>query len=196
MDTFTAITQFDNSFKVAGNFGNERSACGIFALICAGEFMKDGSNTKERHEENIKKAVQTYIALRENRRLDQFQTFDDIVKLVGISPSKIEATTCELVREQIIGYDSFLPLDLTKFCTIFLKDYTYFVVTFDGEIYSVRDSHQSEQYNFLDRELLKAYMNGRYRMETDTVIDGVAIPEYNNIELVKITEKIDLNRLL
>ena len=59
---FTSFNQFDNRFKNLGKFSADRSACPIFSLITAHNFMKDGLSDKTRHEKNVCSAVFNYSA--------------------------------------------------------------------------------------------------------------------------------------
>jgi len=189
---FSSFTQFDNRFKGADRFSQDRSACPFFSLITAQNFLTNLGTEQKHHEDAIYYAVSSYIMVNPPK----YMGFEELMLYASMStPPDILATTCELVASDVIGFDSFFPdaiKEKENYCTIFLKNSNFFVVLVkhieNTTIYSVRDCHHDMQSDFQSLEALKTYMNSTYRLNVPTVIDGVPIPEFDNIEFVVLNE--------
>jgi hypothetical protein len=61
-----------------------------------------------------------------------------------------------------------------------------------GDVYAVRDCHENTQRNFDNLHDLQMYLDKTYQFEQMTVVDGVAIPEFSNIEFITIENPFEL----
>lgn len=192
--TFQTITQFDDCFKGVAKFSSDRSACPFFCVLTAQNFLNNSILDKKQHEGAIYDAVSSYIVANPPKYLG----FEELIRYVSVSGSNIEilATTPELVMTDVIGFNSFFPDLKVNYCTIFLKNSNFFCVLVkygdgNGDVtYAVRDCHQDTQTDFNNFEALKEYLNNTYRFNVATVVDGVPIPEFDNIEFAVISEPI------
>lgn len=209
-NTFISFTQFDARFNTVNKFSEDRSACPFFSLITAMDFMNNGESTQEQHEHTIYEAVSSYV----NVNPPKYMGFNDLLQYASINtPLEVQATTVELVAAEIIGFNNFFPrrvfaddISNHNYCTIFLKNSNFFVVLVkfhetsigtadkisspmkDKISYHVRDCHNNEQYDFQNYEALVGHLNQTYRLSVQTIVDGVAIPEFDNIEFIIIDE--------
>ena len=196
MTFFQSETQFSQKYNI-GNFARQRSCCPIFSLIVAQSFMNDGDNSTKRYSDDLDKAVKTYCKLTDLGLITKYMNFEDLINLTNLSSNYIGGTTTELVFTGELGFDFFLPIDkFINYCVIFLKDSNFFTITVDQKetktIFSVRDCHRDTQYSFHKRDHLINHLNSNYRFSTSTVIDGLHISEFDNIEFFVIDTEITI----
>ena len=55
-------------------------------------------------------------------------------------------------------------------------------------IYSVRDCHEMDQYDFDSFDKLKLHLSNIYQFDSDINLDGYKVPEFSNIEFL-VTDK-------
>jgi len=194
MTTFPTYNQFDQKFKDLSNFGNDRNACPLFALFTAKHFMDNGDLSKQQHEHNLDAAVANYLA----NNIPKYISFDELVQFTGTwNDTHIQATTPQLIMTGVLGYDSiFSEHEQQKYCVIFLKNSNFIVVMVkeDGT-YAVRDCHEKVQYQFDNIEALKARLNMTYQFDQLTVVDGVLIEEFANIEFLVVDQPFEIIEL-
>lgn len=197
MGKFKTFNQFDDRFKGMSGFQNQRNACPIFALLTAYYFMKDAETTQSRHENILETAVNIVI---EHNELPKFMNFYEIIQFYdGYHDNQVKATTPEMINQ--IGYINFDDEDASMFrfpgfpmnyAVVILKNSNFFVVlvkfTGEGNSYHVRDCHEKEQHNFENFETLVEHLNRTYQLNELTVVDGVFLPEYSNIEYLRLDE--------
>ena len=190
MAKFSTYNQFDKKFEELGHFSNDRTACPLFALITAKNFMETGDISQQQHENNICAAVMNYIT----NNVPKYIAFDELLAFTDgtFSENDIMVTSPELLTQGIVGYDSiFKPANHKQnYSVIFLKNRNFIVVMvkFVGEnpIYALRDCHEKEQNNFENFQDLKLFMDKSYQFEQLTIVDGILIEEFSNIELLVI----------
>jgi len=178
---FTTFTQFSNQFDNISTFGRDRSACPFFALLSANNFLITGDISQKSHENNIFEAINNYVIYNPPKYLG----FTDLIAYSQFDPNLICGTTPELVYSGVVSWQHFFPSDSDKnYATIFLKNTNFFVVLVNvkEKLYAVRDCHMETQRTFTDFNKLCQYLSTTYRFETPTVVGGVAIPEFDNIE--------------
>jgi len=104
----------------------------------------------------------------------------------------VEATTPELINEY--GYEVIFKPEYDKnYCVIFLKNGNFINVlvkvnTDGGKTYCVRDCHETDQYDYTNFEQLTNHLSSKYQFEELTVVDGVLIEEFGNIEYLIVTK--------
>ena len=193
---FLSFNQFDKRFKEIGKFSDDRTACPIFSLITAKKFMDDGIISKEQHENNIYSAVTNYLV----NNIPKYISFEELLNFCNeaFSEGDILATTPELITQHIVGYEHIFKPDNynQNYGVIFLKNRNYICVLYkydqEESLYCVRDSHESTQYNFKTFEELRNHLNNVYQFEQLTIVDGVIIPEFSNIECLTVDKPFDL----
>lgn len=197
---FQSINQFDKKFTIYQKFNSDRSICPLFALLSAYNFMNTGDNTKESHEENINLSVINYESNKIN--IPKYMNFDQLIDLSNnLNKKNIIATSPELISQNIIGYNSIFNFDnINNYCIIFLKNSNFIIILVkinNGKpIYCLRDCHENNQYNFDNFDNLRKFLDDIYQFEKLTIIDGVTIEEYSNIEFLVIDSKFNLNNNL
>lgn len=185
MEIFETFNQFDKKFSDIGDFKNDRNACPLFALITAYNFLKNSNISKEQHETNIETSILNYSVRDE---LPKYMSFDELIYFLGneVLDKNIQATNPELINEH--GYTNIFKLDdVENYCIIFLKNGNFFVVLINNlengdKKYCVRDCHENQQYNFNIIQDLLNHLNQKYSFNELTVVDGVLIEEFANIE--------------
>jgi hypothetical protein len=81
-----------------------------------------------------------------------------------------------------------------RYCILFLKNRNYIPVlceyTQEGGkfTYAIRDCHENIQRNFDDFNKLRVFLDEIYQFEQMTIVDGVLIAEFSNIEFLVIEE--------
>ncbi len=187
---FTTDNQFSEKFKVLGAFGNECNACPLFALFTAMNFMKNGELTKNQHDHNLEAAVMNYVT---NSSLPKYMAFDELVMYTNgvYSEEDIVGTTPLLINEGIMGYSAFFPTEITEnYAVIFLKNSNFICCLVkhheDGKTFAIRDCHETEQREFDNVGALEHHLNSTYQFNQLTIVDGVLIEEYGNIEFLQI----------
>ncbi len=187
MLAFSTYNQFDAKFKESKVFAKNRSACPIFSLLTVHNFMKNGDISKEQHEKNLNDAVSNY----QKKSLPKYMSFDELMQFFDgtYSDKNVIGTTPELINQ--FGYDSFLkPSDYKEnYCTLVLKNSNFLTILVKNtpdtpvtKLYCIRDCHEKEQYNFNSQDDLKKHLREKYQFEELTVVDGVLIEEFGNIE--------------
>lgn len=202
MTTFTSPNQFDKKFRdsdIFGNFGNERNACSLFSLFTAYNFMINGLTTKEQHECNLDTAVMNYAT---HSELPTYLAFDELTQFMGGEydanmVNNVKATTPTLLDEY--GYNEiFNPDAKHDYAVIFLKNGNFITVLvkvtniddtyYHTTGYYVRDCHENEQWDFDNFDALQIHLNEKYQFQQLTIVDGVLIDEFANIEYLVINK--------
>lgn len=196
MAVFSTFNQFDSRFKEVGNFGKDCSACPFFSLISAFNFMQNSEIETSNHETAIYDAISSYIT----HEVPKYLAFEELLQFTAgtLNPSDIGASTPELVVTGVVGWEHFFPVvNVNNYCVIFLKNSNFFVIMVKrdgltegegGVKYAVRDCHQNEQYDFDNFDDMVKHLNTDYRFEESTIVDGVPIPEFDNIEFLVINK--------
>jgi hypothetical protein len=201
LTSFATFNQFDKRFTDFEKFGADRTACPLFGLLTAYNFMMNGDISKNQHEKNICASILNYMT----KPVPKYMLFDELLLFTNsLTPDKIGATSPELISQNILGYDNiFKPVDYNQnYCVVFLKNRNYINVLVKYEIintesnssnavnykitYSVRDCHENHQHNFNNFNQLRNFLNNTYQFEQMTVAGGLAIPEFSNIEFLVI----------
>lgn len=186
---FTTYNQFDKRFNLYDN----RTACPLFSLITAHNFMKNGNISQAQHEENINSAVE--ICLKQD--IPKYMSFNELIAYTNgvYNFNDIMATSPELIKENIIGYETIFT-NKNRHCVIFLKNRNFITVLFDNNKYSLRDCHENNQYDFSSLEELKNHLNEKYQFDKLTIVDGVLIEEFSNIEFIIINQPFQITNLI
>lgn len=204
MRKFGTFNQFDHRFQSIEGFNKDRNACPIFALYIAYHFLKDGITTKSRHENVLEAAVET---VSQQHHMQTYPRFQDIIPYYGgYHDGQVKATTPELINQY--GYINFdddeasifkFPGYPANYAVVFLKNSNFIVVLVkfveDKNVFCVRDCHEKEQYDFDNFEALTEYLNKTYQFNNLTIVDGVLLPEYSNIEYLKLEEPFEVQML-
>ena len=180
MDYFTTISQYDKKFKNLKDFGNDRSACTFFALITAANFIKNNDMSEKCHTNNVEAGVKYYI----ESELQDNLTFDALLSYTSgkYTGDDVQVTSCELLENNVIGYEHIFEEKDKPYCVIFLKNTNYFVVMCRDGIYSVRNCHENDQYTFWTLNDLTNFLNEHYQFNKEINLDGYKVPEFSNIE--------------
>ena len=194
MTTFNTFTQFDKRFKDFGKFDNDRSACPLFGIITCYNFMSTGLLTKKQHEQNIYASVMNYIL----HDVPKYMSFDELLLFCtkDLANKEIGATSPELITTGVLSYEHIFKFGSDQnYCVLFLKNRNYIPVlcssskSDSNEVifrYSIRDCHENSQKNFNNFESLRQYLDKTYQFEQLTIVDGVTIAEFSNIEYIVI----------
>lgn len=188
--SFTTFNQFDKRFNDFSKFGNDRTACPLFGILSCYNFMKNGITTKKQHEENLYAAVINYMV----NDVPKYMSFDELL-LYTLSDFKYEvgATTPELITTGILSYEHIFKFDsVQRYCVLFLKNRNYLPILCINNMYYIRDCHENCQRSFNSFDELRLYLDKTYQFEQMTIVDGVMIPEYSNIEFIVIDLPFDL----
>jgi len=196
---FDTITQYDNKYDKLWKdnpYVNKGLCCPLFALISAERFLKNGQINRETHEENIDRAIDTYILLNNNKEL----TFEELINYTDLDSKDIMCTTTELINSGEFSLEELFDETFNddnntnySYCNavIFLKNAKFFVVMYDVMGYYIRDCHEQFQYNFSTLEELITHLNNIYQFNTTINLDGVVYSDYSSIEYIKINRKIN-----
>lgn len=188
MASFVTANQFDKKYKVA-NFGGDCNACPVFALFTAKRFMENGSVSKEQHDKNLEAAIMNYVLNENSNELPKYMSFSELIQFTGgdFNDGQIGGLNPEIINEY--GYQiCFKPLDINEnYGILFLKNSNYIVVLVkcnaDGtKTFCVRDCHETDQYDFDSFDALSVHLSEKYQFNNLTIVDGVLIEEYGNIE--------------
>ena len=189
METFSTYNQFDSRFSIFGKFDADRTACPLFGLLTCYNFMMNGDLSKKQHEMNIQGAVSNYVT----KELPKYMLFDDLLLLTNgsLKESDISGTTPELLTSNIIGYEHIFKFGYEQnYCILLLKNRNFMAILYkysqEGEIYAVRDCHENIQRDFNNFESLRVFLNNTYQFEQQTIVGGLRIPEFENIEFLTI----------
>ena len=192
MASFVTANQFDKKYKVA-KFGEDCNACPVFALFTAKRFLDNGSISKEQHDKNLEAAIMNYVINENSKELPKYMSFNELIHFTGgeFSDEQIGGLNPEIINE--FGYQiCFKPINNSEnYCIIFLKNSNYIVVLVkynpDGSRqFCVRDCHETEQFNFDSFDALSVHLSEKYQFNNLTIVDGVLIEEYGNIEFILI----------
>lgn len=194
MAAFTTFNQFSKDRYEIYNFSTDCNACPFFALITSYNFMLNGEISKEQHEKNLDAAVINRIVKSD---LPKYLAFDELVMFTGGTyyADHVQGTTPEIIN--MFGYDPIFDLTLTQnHAVIFLKNGNFIVVLVrtDGNsrVYAVRDCHENTQYNFENFDDLELHLASKYQFNELTVVDGVLIEEFGNIEYLCVNKPFQL----
>lgn len=195
--TFTTFNQFDKRFATFEKFGSDRSACPLFGLITCYNFMTNGNTDQKQHETNVYSAVTNYMT----NTVPKYMLFEELLVLTSgtLKPNDIGATTPELIVTGVMGYDNIFKLGYNQnYCVLFLKNRNYIAILCkynpdNTTTYAVRDCHENTQRNFNIFDTLKTYLDTTYQFEQETIVAGVPIPEFGNIEYLVIDTPFNLD---
>ncbi|AYV78362.1 MAG: hypothetical protein Edafosvirus10_37 [Edafosvirus sp.] len=194
MDFFESTTQFDDCYKEIGSFSSERSACPFFSILTAYRFLNDTKNiTSEIHENNIDCAIINYLC----KNIKGHMTFEQMISYTSIKPSQIEATSVEMIENNIIGYDNIFKSSEydRSYAIIFLKNSKFFVVLVEPKSnkFHIRDCHSLCQYSFDGQKELINFLNVNYEFDKDIKVDDQVFYEFSNIEFIVLDEKFKID---
>lgn len=193
MSCFEALTQYNIKYKYLSTFGETRSACHIFSLITAEQFMENGSVNRDSYIRNLDTAVLNFVTM----NIDPFLSFSEALKLTTLSNNDISCTTSFLINE--FGYSNILRDENynKSYSIIFLKNGNFFTLLYDPiKKYCIRDCHMDTQYNFNNLQLLILHINTIYHFNKEIDLDGYKIPEYSSIEYIIIDNNFQVNLLM
>jgi len=183
---YPSITQYDSQFKV-GSFTNERSACALFSQLTAKKFLDDKSVDIETHNKIVDCSVANFLDLNSSGFMN-FNQFLKLFKNDDYLDNDVEATSVDLIVQNIVGFDSILPQDVESYAVVFLKNGKYFVVMKDKDNYFIRDCHEKEQYDFDSREEIINHLNKAYQFNKKIDLSGEGgnyeVPEWSSIEFL------------
>lgn len=207
MNTFATFNQFDKRFNEFSKFGSDRTACPLFGILSCYNFIQNGNILQKQHEQNIYSSVTNYMV----NEIPKYMSFDELLLFTTKDLSKLEvgATTPELITTGVLSYEHIFKFGLDKdqrYCVLFLKNRNYLPILCDYtapkagdeasvETYSIRDCHENTQRTFNDFQSLRLYLDKTYQFEQMTIVDGVMIPEYSNIEYIVIDEPFELKNI-
>lgn len=194
MQSFDTYNQFDKRFSNVAKFGADRSACPLFGLITCYNFMLNGDISQIQHELNLQSAVQNYTT---KKSLPKYMSFDELSVLTNtFKPKDINATNPELLTSNIVGYEHIFKFGhAQRYCVLFLKNRNFIAVLYTSgvnETYAIRDCHETTQRTFNNFEDLRVFLNNTYQFEQQTIVGGVRIAEFENIEYITIDIPFDL----
>ena len=192
-ETFNTFTQYDKQFNDMFKDKNKKGyACTYFSLISVWKFINGEDPTKESHEKTIRQS----LLLQSMCDIDFGLTFEELlVSYTNIKPSNIQATTPELINNEIIGFnDIFKPLkNNTRKGVILLKNERYIIVLIDKTKFYVRDCHEKKQINFTEFNDLVKYFNKTYQFNKNINLSGIDYSDYSSIEFLNIDDEFELN---
>ena len=189
MSSFTTFNQFDKRFSDFEKFGGDRSACPLFGLISCYNFMDNGDVSQKQHEKNLYLSVTNYMV----GNFPKYMTFDELLTGTSLNSNEINATSPELITGGILGYDNIFKFGYEQnYCILFLKNRNYIAVFCVKDTFHVRDCHENTQRNFTNFFDLQTFLNNTYQFEQMTIVDGVPIPEFSNIEYIVIDQPFEL----
>ncbi|QKF94245.1 hypothetical protein QKU48_gp0787 [Fadolivirus algeromassiliense] len=195
MTSFTTFNQFDKRFNEFAKFGGDRTACPLFGLITCYNFMQTGDISQKQHENNIYAAVTNYTT----NEYPKYMLFEELLELANgtLNQAEINATTPELLTQNIVGYEHMFKFGYQQnYCILLLKNRNYMAILCkcspEGETYAVRDCHENTQRNFSNFESLRNFLNNTYQFEQPTIVGGVRIPEFENVEFLTIDVPFEL----
>lgn len=202
MSSFTTFNQFDKRFSDFAKFGNDRTACPLFGILTCYNFMQNGDISTKQHENNIYAAVTNYMT----NDVPKYMTFDELLLYSSsLNSHNVGATTPELITAGILGYEHMFKLGGSdadcRYCVLFLKNRNYIPVLCEYKkesnqfTYAVRDCHENTQKTFHAFDELRGFLDKTYQFEQMTVVDGVLIAEFSNIEYLVIDESFTIKNV-
>jgi hypothetical protein len=192
MAKFSTNNQYNQKYKIGG-FGGNCNACPVFALLTIKNFMDNGQVTLEQHDKNLECAVMNYVN-DNTHELPKYLSFGELLVFTGgeYNEGNIGGATPEIINE--FGYEMmFKPIDDTNnYSVVFLKNGNFIAVLIKNTLidgvnfksYAVRDCHCNDQFDFDSFDALKVHFSKMYQFNELTVVDGVLIEEYGNIEFL------------
>lgn len=207
--SFTTFNQFDKRFDDFAKFGSDRTACPLFGILTCYNFMQNNNLSQKQHEQNIYSSVTNYMT----HEIPKYLSFDELLEFCTkeLHGESVGATTPELITTGVLSYEHiFKPtngLNINQtYCILFLKNRNYLPILCQyiapkaadesgKEIYAVRDCHEGTQRIFNDFQDLRQYLDKTYQFEQMTVVDGVMIPEFSNIEYLVISDQFELKNI-
>lgn len=193
---FESKTQYDSSFDyIYKEYPKAKKglACPLFALLTASEYFKTKVISKEKHEENLQKAVTVSAMLNVNGQI----MFNKLLGFTNLTTGAVMCTSTDIIKRGDMSWNQIIPGIDESYCMIFLKNAKFFVIICDhvSKLFCVRDCHESFQYNFQNKQQLIEYLNTVYYLSDDLIVGGVAFPEYSSVEYITIqklfTDNID-----
>lgn len=173
--SFQTISQFDQKYKTL-EFKDKRNACSVFSLYTVYAFLNNNNISIEQYNHNLDEAVKNINKL----GLPKFINFAELLNITtNYSDNNVKGTVVELISEY--GYDDILSSSKNH-GIIFLKNGNFVAILSNGQEYYVRDCHETTQYNFSNKEDLINHLNIVYKFNQPTIVDGVHIEEFSNIE--------------
>ncbi|ARF09566.1 hypothetical protein Indivirus_1_189 [Indivirus ILV1] len=195
MNSFATFNQFDKRFNDFSKFGQDRTACPLFGILTCFNFMNTGNISQKQHEENIYSAVTNYMV----NNIPKYMSFDELLlySTEDLSQLFVGATTPELITSGALSYEHIFKFGSNqRYCIVFLKNRNYISILCDNqETYAVRDCHENVQRTFNNFQSLREYLDKTYQFEQMTIVDGVMIPEYSNIEYIVIDSPFSLKNI-
>jgi hypothetical protein len=192
MHFFESFTQFDHRYDelYPKESKYKKSACSFFSLISAYNFLNSKiTMSKKSHQDNIDQATLNYIC----KEIKGHLSFEELLKYSTVDIKTIEATSVELINENIIGFEHMFPENYQEnYVIIFLKMSKFFIVAKSGNMYHVRDCHEQIQYDFTSRSDMLEHLIKIYSFTNIINAGGIDLPEFSNIEFITIKNKFDI----
>ena len=178
MHCFETPTQYDKQYL---GMDNNHNVCPVFSLMIAFRFLSIGDVSHAAHLNMLDAAVSNYL----EKNISGQIAFDELLAYVeGLDDSSTNATTPELIKENILGWDTMLPEKNEPYAVVFLKSNRYFTVMHKEGIYYLRDANEPFQYDFNSRDELIKHINERHQFDTEIKVDGFVVGEFSNIEFL------------
>lgn len=189
-NNFESKTQYDRSFDdIYKEYPKAKRglACPLFALVTASEYFRTKNISKEKHEENLQKAVNISAMINTNQQM----MFNKLISFTNLEPRNIVCTSTDIIKQGVTTFNVIIPGTEQNSCVIFLKNAKFFVVICDqaNQMFCVRDCREPFQYNFENKQKLIDYLNDVYSLSSDFIVDGVTFPEYSSIEYIVIQKQ-------
>jgi hypothetical protein len=191
---FDGITQYDksNDYIYKDYPKAVKGVAGpVFCVLTAEDFIKNNNTSKEKHEENINRAV-SYTAMLEFK---SDASFNDIVEFTNLDKTTLSKTTISYMKTDRGVITKIIPdVHTQNFCTIIRKNNIFFVIMGNKltQCYYVRDCNEKTQYIFKNRVDLIDHLDDIYTFTTSIVIDDIELPEYSTIEYIVITKEFNV----
>lgn len=187
--SFTTFNQFDKRFNDFGKFSKDRTICPLFGLLTCYNFMQTGETSQKQHENNVYAAVTNYST----NEYPKYMLFEELLLLANgtLNQADINATSPEMLTQNIVGYEHMFKFGYEQnYCVLLLKNRNYIAILYkhtpEGGMFSVRDCHENTQRNFSTFEELRIFLNNVYQFEQQTIVGGVRIAEFENVEFLTI----------
>jgi len=190
MTYFETFTQYDNKYKELVKVGFTKSACSTFAILTAYNFMKTPHNiTKEMHQKCIDLGVINYLY----SGFEGMMSFDEMLQYTNLDKKEVMGATVNMILTEVVGFNQIIKnVHDKRYCVIFLKNAKFFVAMINNNTYSIRDCHESIQYDFDSRDSLLNHLINIYNFCEPINIDGYKLDEFNNIEFLVIENEFNI----
>jgi hypothetical protein len=190
---FETFTQYDNKYKELIKLGFNKSSCPTFAILTAHHFMEKPNEIKKwRHEKCVDYGVINYLY----SGFEGMMTFDEMLQFTNLDKKGVMGTSVNMIITEVVGFNQIIKNVHDKpYCVIFLKNAKFFVAMMNDKIYSIRDCHESIQYDFTSRDELINHLMTVYNFCEPMNIDGYTsneLDEFNNIEFLVIEKKFNM----